>query len=281
MATQEATSAQEIQETENVQENGNGKRERSTVEFPYLDLDVAVEIAKGVHQVNGSSCQWDQLAAHLHQPAKGSGFRLRVMTAKTFGLVTYGQGTVTLTKLGKQIADPQQEAAAKAEAFLSVELYNAIYEKFKNGTLPPTDGLENAIASLGVAPKQKGKARQAFQRSAKEAGFFWSGPDRLVRPAIKGSAGTSSAAEHIQEKPDDEKKKKKEESEGDDGKHPLIEGLIKALPAGGEDWPLESRKKWLQAAAMNFAFVYMDSKRDSTEDQESLKVSIERESSAK
>jgi|SRR5271165_1256948 len=280
MATREATTAQEVQETDDIQENGDGKRERSKIEFPYLDLDVAVGIAKGVHEVNGTSCQWEQLAAHLHQEANGSGFRLRVMTAKTFGLVTYGQGTVTLTKLGTQVADPQQEAAAKAEAFLSVELYSAIYEKFKSGTLPPADGLENAMASLGVASKQKGKARQAFQRSAKEAGFFWSGPNRLVRPAIKGSAGTSSAAEHIQEKPDDEKKKKKEESE-DDGKHPLIEGLIKALPSGGEDWPLESRKKWLQAAAMNFAFVYTDSKRDSTEDQESLKVSIERESSAK
>src|SRR5690242_19735093 len=88
------------------------ERERSTIEFPYLGLDVAVEMAKGVHEVGGSSCQWDQLAAKFDQAATGGGFRQRVMTAKTFGLLTYSQGTVTLTKLGTQICDPDQEAAA-------------------------------------------------------------------------------------------------------------------------------------------------------------------------
>jgi len=124
MAEQEATARQQVEEIE--QENGEGKRERSTIEFPYLDQDAAVEVAKGVYDVGGSSCGWDQLAAHMNQAANGGGFRLRMMTAKTFGLVTYGQGTVTLTDLGQRLCDPQQERAAKAESFLKVELYNAI-----------------------------------------------------------------------------------------------------------------------------------------------------------
>jgi hypothetical protein len=251
----------------------DGSRARSTIEFPYLDLDIAVEIAKGVHQVGGSNCQWDQLAAHLNQTATGGGFRLRVMTAKTFGLVTYAQQTVSLTKLGTQICDPQQEAAAKVEAFLFVPLYNAIHEKFKGVTLPPTEALETVIAGLGVAPKQKNKARQAFQRSATQAGFFAFGPNRLVRPSIKG--GAAAAAPPVEQENRREKKEKDEDQ--DDSKHPLIEGLIKALPAQGADWPLEARKKWLQAAAMNFDYVYADS----TNDQGSVKVSIERENSAK
>src|ERR1035437_1488873 len=94
-----------------------GKRERSTIEFPYLDLDAAVEVAQGVHQVAGSSCGWDQLAAQMGQTAKGGGFRLRVMTAKTFGFVTYGQGTVTLTDLGQRLNDPQQEKVAATYGF--------------------------------------------------------------------------------------------------------------------------------------------------------------------
>ncbi len=264
--------AAEADEPSALSETDEGKRERSTIEFPYLDLDMAVEIAKGVYAVGGSSCQWDQLAAHLKQTANGGGFRLRVMTAKTFGLVTYGQQTVTLTNLGRQVCDPQQEVAAKAEAFLSVPLYYAIHEKFKGGTLPPTDGLETEMASLGVSPKQKGKARQVFQRSATQAGFFAFGPNRLVRPAIKGSA-----TQAVTYKGEPENPEKKKDKDADESKHPLIEGLIKALPASGADWSLESRKKWLQAAAMNFDYVY----KDSTQDQGSLKVSIERESSAK
>ncbi len=180
-----------VKEPLEIDESPEDKRERSTIEFPYLDLDAAVEVAQGVHQVAGSSCGWDQLAAQMGQTAKGGGFRLRVMTAKTFGFVTYGQGTVTLTDLGQRLNDPQQEKAAKADGFLRVPLYNKIYEQFKNGTLPPADALENEIVKMGVAPKQKGKARQAFQRSANSAGYFWSGPNRLVRPAIKSSAAAA------------------------------------------------------------------------------------------
>src|SRR5258708_10205756 len=163
---------------ESAEENVDGKRERerSTIEFRYLGLDVAVEMAKGVHEVGGSSCQWDQLAAKFDQAATGGGFRQRVMTAKTFGLLTYSQGTVTLTKLGTQICDPEQEVNAKADSFLCVPLYRAVYEQFKGGTLPGTSGLETAMLTLGVTPKQKATARQVFQRSATEAGVLAFGP---------------------------------------------------------------------------------------------------------
>ncbi len=252
-------------------EGQEDKRERSTVEFPYLDLDAAVEVAQGVHQVGGSSCGWDQLAAQMGQTAKGGGFRLRVMTAKTFGLVTYGQGIVTLTELGKRLNDPQQEKAAKADSFLRVELYNKIYELFKNGTLPPPDALENEIVKMGVAPKQKGKARQAFQRSANSAGYFWSGPNRLVRPSIRASAAAVPA---VEPDPDPSEKKKKREDDHTDRRHPLIEGLLKELPEPQSEWTTEDRKKWLEMASTIFNVIY----KDSDDSRGSLKVVVERNS---
>ena len=270
MANQEAV-ANDIEEVEQAQDGGDGKRERSTVEFPYLDLDAAIEIAKGVHEVGGSSCAWDQLAAHLNQAATGGGFRLRVMTAKTFGLVTYGQGTVTLTDLGKRLNDPQQEKAAKADAFLKVELYSKIYEQFKNGILPPPDALETEIVKMGVSPKQKGKARQAFQRSANSAGYFWSGSNRLVRPAIKASAAAAPVAEP---EPDTSEKKKKREDEDEDRRHPLIEGLLKELPAPQSEWTTEDRKKWLEMASTIFNVIY----KDSDDSRGSLRVVVEKNS---
>ena len=259
----------ELMEVENPQENGDGKRERSTIEFPYHDLDAAVEIAKGVHEVGGSSCGWDQLAAHLGQAASGGGFRQKVMTARTFGLVTYNQQTVMLTELGKRLNDPQQEKTVKVEAFLTVPLYTAIHDKFKNVTLPPADALEVEIGNLGVAPKQKGKARQAFQRSATSAGFFWSGQNRLVKPAIKGSAAATPATEVEPEKPD-----KKKEKENDERKHPLIEGLLKELPEPQSEWTTEDRKKWLEMASTIFNVIY----KDSDDSRGSLRVVVERTS---
>jgi hypothetical protein len=247
------------------------KRGRSTIEFPYLDLDSAIEVAQGVHQVGGTSCGWEQLAAQLNQAASGGGFRMRVMTAKTFGFVTYGQRTVTLTDLGQRLNDPQQEKAAKADAFLKVPLYNKIYEQYKSATLPPPDALEAEIVKMGVAQKQKGKARQAFQRSATTAGYFWSGSNRLVRPAIKASAAPATVEEPEVEKPD---RKKDRDDSGGDHRHPLVEGLLKELPEPQTEWTTEDRRKWLEMASTIFNVIY----KDSDDSRGSLKVVVERNS---
>jgi hypothetical protein len=281
MATEEAV--KQATQAPTWQEEAKRERVHSSIVFPYSDLDDAVGVAKSVYTIGGSSCQADQLAARLGLPVSASMFQLRLNTARIFGLIVYSQGTITLTPLGTRICDRQQESAARAESFLSVPLYKAVYEQFKGATLPPPGGLDTTIGNMGVSPKQKEKARRVFQRSASQAGFFAFGQDRLVYPSMKGNAEPppSGNGEIPSEKNEKDKNSHDGGGGGDGTRHPLIEGLIKALPEGGADWPLESRKKWLQAAAMNFAFVYIDSKRDSSDDQESIKVSIERESSAK
>ena len=133
---------------EDAKSQEEGKRERSTILFPYLPLDDAVAIAKGVHAVAGSSCQMDQLAGQLKQSPASSMFKLRVSTARIFGLVTYSQGTVSLTALGTRICDQQQEQAAKADAFLTVPLYKQIYEQFKGGRSPPRPDSKPQSATL-------------------------------------------------------------------------------------------------------------------------------------
>src|SRR5262249_6923734 len=111
MAEDKAATALEPLETQD-----EGKRERSTIQFPYLPLDEAVAIAKGIHGVGGTSCQVDQLAGHLNQSPASSMFKLRISTARIFGLITHAHGTVSLTPLGTRICDPQQEQAAKADS---------------------------------------------------------------------------------------------------------------------------------------------------------------------
>jgi len=239
----------------------DGVSERSTISFPYSDLDDAVEIAKGVQAVGGSKCQWDQLAAKLQQSAKGGAFRLRVLGAKIFGLLTYDRGTVMLTPLGMRVCDPGQEKAARADSFLVVPLYRAIYDQFKGGTLPPTSGLDGAIESLGVGPKVKGKARQVFQRSAKQAGFFDISSSRLVMPSMNGSASaaTLSSDEKSTEQEEPERNRGGKSSGGGEEYHPFIQGLLRKLPLPDTDWPAEGRLKWLQTAANIFDLMYTDS----------------------
>src|SRR5438094_10108099 len=113
--TKEATAVKEVPELPDPEESqeaeGNGKRERSRIEWPYLDMDDAIEIAEGVHQLTGSSCQIDQLAAKLNQAASGGAFRQRLTAARLFGFIAVSQGTVTLTPLGTRVCDPQHQAA--------------------------------------------------------------------------------------------------------------------------------------------------------------------------
>lgn len=233
--------------------NTETKREQSKIAFPYQSLDDAVAVAKGVHQANGSGCLWEQLAAQLDRAASGGAFRLQVVTARTFGLVNSSGGRVDLTPLGMRIVDPLQERQARAEAFLTVPLYRAIYEKFKGTQLPPPPALEREMIALGVSSKQGDKARQAFMRSAKQAGFFEFAQDRLVQPANTGN-GFNTATEKNENQA-------KESGQiggngGGEGLDPLIQGLISRLPKIGDEWPVSSRAKWLRIAANAFDLIY-------------------------
>jgi hypothetical protein len=225
-----------------------------------------------VHSAGGTSCRIEQLAGELKLQANGGGFRLRLQTARIFGLVTYDRATVTLTTTGHKVCDPKQAAAGRAEAFLAVPLYERIYEQFKGIVLPGNAGIENAMGSLGVSPKQKGKARQVFQRSAQQADFFAHGADRLVFPSLKAG----SAAE-----PDPQRKGEKLNKEGNGGSgsgggpyDPLIAGLLNRLPPVDSAWPMAERRKWLQTAAMNFEMLY----RDPDEGGAAIRVELKKDS---
>ena len=266
------------QTEEQAEQANDSERGRSTIQFPYLALDEAVTIAKGVHAVGGNSCQVDQLAAHLQQKSDAPKFRQKLSTSKMFGLITYASGSVSLTSLGSRVCDPQQEVAAKADAFLLIPLYKQVYEQFKGGNLPPVSGLENAMANMGVAPKQKSNARQVFQRSAMQAGYFAYGQGRLVPPSIKGGGAPASTEIPpplgIQKAPENPAGKNtggRGDSEGGQ-RHKLIDGLIQKLPDAETDWALEARKKWLQAAINIFDLIYI-----APDDGRSIKVEIQKE----
>jgi hypothetical protein len=217
-------------DTDDQQQDPEGERERSTIAFPYADLDNAVRIPRGVHQRGGLSCEVDQLAAELKVSTKGGGYRQMLAAAKVFGLVTLGQGSVRLTQLGQRINDPTQEKKVKAEAFLAVPLYKAIYDRFRGSTLPPAAGLENEMVSLGVVRKVADRARQVFQRSAQQAGFFAHGHDRLVSPIV-GSPVDQPKDDHAKPK---DPKLGGGEGGGGNQRGPLLQGLIDELAATSE-----------------------------------------------
>ena len=162
---------------------GSGRRERSTIAFPYGDLEAGIAIARALLEHGGGEGDLNSLAAWAgHDSSKSGTFRNKVYASRDFGLVEIEKTEVQLTPLGHDIVDSEREAAARADAFLSVPLYRAIYDDLDGKRLPPDGGLENKMHSLGVGQKQVAKARQVFARSAEQAGFFTFGRDRLVKP---------------------------------------------------------------------------------------------------
>lgn len=241
-------------------DGGKRSHTQSTIEFPYGDLDDAVGIVQAISANAGSGCTTAQLAAYLNSKSvDGGAFRLKIATARIFGLIETDRGSITLTTLGHQILDPSQRSAATAAAFLTVPLYREIFKKYEGYALPKDIGLENDFVTLGVAPKQKAKARQAFQRSAESAGFFAHGKDRLVTPAALPP--TRPIEDGV--KPDETSSERESHSRSGSGSGSgtpslptLIQGLIEKLPPEGHEWSEAEQDQWLSVAKAVFGLVY-------------------------
>jgi hypothetical protein len=203
-------------------------------------------MAQAIHaHVGNNECDDDQLAAWTDQSAKSSGFRNQYYAGRTFGILSGHGNKHRLTDLGKVIVDPNRLREAKARAFLTVPLYKAIFEKYKSGILPPTAALEREIVALGVSEKQKERARQVFERSADQAGFFEHGKNRLVMPGVAAS-GLRKPNEH---------KPGGSGNGGGGAGDALIQALIDKLPPSGP-WPVDDRVNWLKMLIMGFQVAY-------------------------
>jgi hypothetical protein len=230
------------------------KRFRSEIEFPYADLESALELAQTIHSKAGSSCEVDELAAWMGQSATGGTFRTRLGAARMFGLIDTGQGRATLTQLGREVLPNSGiERAARVEAFLKVELFRAMYDQYKGNALPPPPAIERQVAQFGVSPKQTERARQTFMKSAQYAGFIDSSSGRFVKPGIGNESRT--AEKSVQEP---ERISGNGGGDGPTGIDPIIAGLLKRLPPSGALWPKSQRKLWLQLLEGSFDLIYSD-----------------------
>ena len=191
--------AAESQTNDNETAANGKKRDRSTIEFPYTDLGKALDLVRKLHQIAGQAAtDRGQLAVALDQSVDGGTFRGLVSAARMFGLVRPEGGTVQLTSLGLQAIDSPTERAAKAEAFLNVPLYQAMFDRYNGYALPPAAAIERQMEQLGVAPKQAERARQAFASSAAVAEFInpngrFSKPVLAAPDAGGGGGGAGSS----------------------------------------------------------------------------------------
>jgi hypothetical protein len=250
--------AAQVDDVEDDQGDEGKTRQRSTIAFPYTDYDGAAAVAAAIHgNVGHGICSATaQLAPWMSQSPKSSSFRTQLAAARLFGLIESDNAdSYRLTQLGTRVVDPAQARSAKAEAFLRVPLFAALFEKYKAGVTPPNAALEREIVGLGVPEKQKARARQVFENSAEQTGYREHGANRLVMPAVvvpapagnhggnTGSVGGGGSG-------------------GGSGTNvgldldPLLIALLQKIPPQGDPWPKERRLRWFKTFAMNVSQVY-------------------------
>lgn len=229
-------------------------REVSRYTFPYYNLEIAIEVAKALHDRAGGKASMAQLASYLDHTDEFSGaFRSKVWGAKLFGLVKITSNIVSVTPLGEQLAflkSGLQRDRRLAEAFLNVPLFREVYKRYEGSTFPATrEGLKNALHNtFGVPPRVVPVALKTLLTSADQAGFRRENPNRLIHPIPIGLVEKDIIPEP------------EAEEEGvtvaagaplkevvPEGIHPAISGFLLELPRSGEGWTEGERQRWIDA----------------------------------
>ena len=246
---------------------------RSSVSYPYFDHDSSLDVARKIHEGAGGSCEADRLAALLGYKTTNSGtFQTRLSAAKQFGYVRADGPTLSVTDRAKQALHPvlpEDETNAKSAAFLSVELFGQVYERFKGGTLPPRNGLKNHFQqAYGLGADRLEPAVRVLMDSAQQTGFFHNGDQtRLIKPS-NHSAGVkhvdsmhapahqsppspaATPAEHRSPQP--------ATADAPAGVHTAIVGLLRELPPPGAAWSKRGKGRFVKAFLATLDFVYPD-----------------------
>jgi hypothetical protein len=243
------------------------KQARSTIKFPYYDLDAAIGLVRTIHETRGARTSLDDLIGVLpnYSTARSGAFRQLIAAAVQFGLVDAAGREVILTNRAYQVLsdDDDEQRRGQAEAFLAVPLFQAIFTEYRGRTLPPQVGMLRTIEHLGVVDSLSDRAYGTFIRSAEQAGFFEAGGRQyLVQPTLRrggsapGAPESSTAVRQEATIPTEVAPAAKAGGSPPTGIHPAIMGLLQLLPPEGNPFPETSRRTWLQAIGGALDLIY-------------------------
>jgi len=133
----------------------------------------------------------------LGASAKSSGFRLRTLAARQFGLMTKQGDMLRNTPLAKAIIKPTNETErdnAIVESFHSIPLFKAIATRFKGQPLPQGEAFHNILErEFRIQNNRVSEAERIFRDSAREAGLLQTSGSNTYLAAQTTLAGQSIA----------------------------------------------------------------------------------------
>jgi len=185
---------EERQELQSLPKQKTRKRPvRAEFPFPMYPLSTALEIAEKVETEYAGSLTEATLAIALGASAKSSGFQLKVLTAKQFGLLLKQGDNLVTTQIAKSIFKPlsdEEKSAALAQVFHNIPLFKAVSDKYQGSPLPSDEALRNVLErEFKVTHERVSSAQSMLINSAKTAGVLQEsqGKTYLVRRPAEGT----------------------------------------------------------------------------------------------
>ena len=160
----------------------NGKKRKAPVRaaylFPAYDLGAAIQVAEAVESDGAGQLSEATLAINIGVSAKSSGFKLKCLTARQFGLLTKQGERLLTTPLAKAILKPRNEAektASLLEAFQQLPLFKAVSTRFRGQPLPSGQTFRNILErEFALEQARVSTAERVLMDSARDAGALQS-----------------------------------------------------------------------------------------------------------
>lgn len=186
---------------------------RAEFQFPIYTLSAALGIAGKVESEGAGSLSEAALAIAMGASSKSSGFKLKVLTAKQFGLLVKQGDNYKTTELAKLIfkpVSPEEKATALAQAFHNISLFKAVSERYKGSPLPTDEALKNILErEFKITQERVSSAQSMLINSAQTAGVLQEshGKVYLVSKPQAVSTGTFGGKPDNEPPPSGEKDK--------------------------------------------------------------------------
>lgn len=149
---------------------------RSQYLFPAYDFRTALTIADRIAKVGGGSLSEETLAMELESSAKSSGFRVKGLTARQFGLVTKTGNNLITTHIAQAILKPtneQEKSDAMRTSFLTIPLFRAVASRFKGQPLPQGEQFRNLLErEFKIDSRRVKDAERVLIDSARDTGVL-------------------------------------------------------------------------------------------------------------
>jgi hypothetical protein len=219
--------------------------------FVSYDLDSSIEVATVLWANKGDGPASNNELAQLldYSSANNGAFLTRLANARLFGMLEGPTTALRVSGLARRILHPEypdDERAARLEAFERVPLFKAVLDRYHGQVLPSEQGMKNTLqTTFSINEDKSAFVRTRLMDSAEQAGLFQVAGDRtkMIRPTMSSGPSTVPAASPEVNRPQQHVKAVHDPSTPRSQK--VIDGVLDMLP-DKDDCTEDKLAQWLE-----------------------------------